>query len=130
MKGLDFIENINKKIIILIVGIPLLLGILVAGFLIIRDSMEDRRINAREEQKMACDIADFKGETFNKDDCDLLFPELVESLDLSMDPLRDKDFQWTEEEVSRLWLEASAADIDYFTEANHKLVWDILKNAP
>jgi hypothetical protein len=130
MKLPDFLGSISKRVILIIGGSTVLLIILIVGFLVLRDYMEDKSVNAMEQRKMAYDTANLNQTTLMKNRSELLYPEVIEELDLSMDLYRSKNYKWTEDEVSRLWIEPDASDIDYFTEANHKLIWDILKNAP
>lgn len=130
MKLPDFLGSISKRVILIIGGSTLLLILLIVGFLVLRDYIEDKSVNAIEQRKMAYDTASLNQTTLMKNRSELLYPEVVEELDLSMDLYRSKNYKWTEDEVSRLWIEPDASDIDYFTEANHKLIWDILKNAP
>lgn len=108
----------------------LALMLIIVGVLVLRDYLQDRSISAAEERKMAYDSSRLDQTTRDRNRSNLLFPEVVEELDLSPDPYRDRDFNWTEEEVARLWIEPDTRDIDYFTDANHKLIWDILKDVP
>ena len=130
MKLPKFLSSINKKVFLIIGGSTLLLIFVIVGILVRRDYMEDKSVNAMEQRKMAYDTAKLNQTTQMRNRSELLYPEVIEELDLSMDLYRSKNFKWTEDEVSRLWIEPDSSDIDYFTEANHKLVWDILKNAP
>lgn len=130
MKLPKFLSSINKKVFLIIGGSTLLLIFVIVGILVLRDYMEDKSVNAMEQRKMAYDTTKLNQTTQMRNRSELLYPEVIEELDLSMDLYRSKNFKWTEDEVSRLWIEPNASDIDYFTEANHKLVWDILKNAP
>lgn len=130
MKLPDFLGSVSKRVILIMGGSTILLILLIVGFLVLRDYMEDKSVNAIEQRKMAYDTASLNQTTLMKNRSELLYPEVIEELDLSMDLYRSKNYKWTEAEVSRLWIEPDASDIDYFTEANHKLIWDILKNAP
>ncbi|MDC7231815.1 MAG: hypothetical protein PQJ58_01185 [Spirochaetales bacterium] len=130
MKLRDVLGTLNRKGLIILGVSTFTLIILIVGVLVLRDYLEDRSVNAREEQKMAYDTARLSQTTRMKNRSDLLFPEVIEELDLTMDLYRSKTFQWTEDEVSRLWIEPDASDIDYFTEANHQLIREILKDAP
>ncbi len=126
----NILRSINKRVLILMGAGALFLSILIAAVMVIRDYREDSSIKAREEVKMAYDMNNLIEAAKNSNRCDFIFPEVIEELDLSADPYRAVNFKWTDEEVSRLWQEADAADIDYFTEANHRLIWEILKDAP
>jgi len=126
----SFLSSINKRILILMGAMALFLSLVIAAILIIRDYREDTSIKKSEELKMAYDMDNLIESAKMDNRCDLIYPEVIEELDLTADPYRALNFKWTEEEVSRLWQEPDASDIDYFTEANHKLVWDILKDVP
>ena len=111
-------------------GITLGLCLLIMGILWIRDYRMDKSINRAEEAKMSYDAEHLNSTTADSNRSELLFPEMIEELDLSSDPYRSRNFKWDEQEVKRLWIEPDAKDIDYFEEANHRLVWEILKDAP
>jgi len=130
MKPGSVFSSVNKKVLVLIGGSALLLSIIISTVLVIRYYRLDSSIKASEEQKMAYNTDKLIESAKINNNCDLIYPEVIEELDLSVDPYRSPNFKWSEKEVSRLWQEPDAADIDYFTEANHKLVWDILKDAP
>jgi len=130
MKPADVFKSVSKNVLLTMGGATLLLILIIAGILILRDYMEDQSINAIEQRRMAYDTSRLSQTNRMKNRSELLYPEVIEELDLSMDPYRSPDFEWTEQEVSRLWIEPDASDIDYFTDANHRLIWDILKDAP
>ena len=111
-------------------GATLGLCLLIVALLWVRDFRMDRSINRQEEAKMAYDAQRLNSTTADRNRSELLYPEMIEELDLSCDPYRSLNFKWDEDEVSRLWIEPDARDIDYFKEANHRLVWEILKDAP
>ncbi|MDC7240111.1 MAG: hypothetical protein PQJ50_07100 [Spirochaetales bacterium] len=130
MRPADFFLQLNKRVFIFMAAGTLALMLIIVGVLVLRDYLQDRSISAAEERKMAYDSSRLDQTTRDRNRSNLLFPEVVEELDLSPDPYRDRDFSWTEEEVARLWIEPDTRDIDYFTDANHKLIWDILKDVP
>lgn len=130
MKLAEVFKSVRKKVLLIIGGSMFVLIFLIVGILVLRDYMEDRSVNAIEQRRMAYDTARLNQTTQMKNRSELLYPEVIEELDLSMDLYRDMDFKWSEAEVSRLWIEPDASDIDYFTDANHQLIWDILKDVP
>ncbi|MDA3958239.1 hypothetical protein [Oceanispirochaeta sp.] len=130
MRLANIMASINKKLIITIAVSALVITFLIVASLIIIDYREDKSIKDAEQRKMAYDMSKLSQSTKSRNRCELIYPEIIEELDLTIDPYRDLNFKWTEDEISRLWLEPDAADIDYFTDANHKLIWDILKDAP
>ena len=130
MRPADLISSINKKILLIIGGSALVISFLIVALMFIFNYIEQKSVNETEQKKMAYDMNILSRSTKIKNRSELIYPEIIEELDLSIDPYRDTNFKWTDEEVATLWIEADGEDIDYFTKANHKLVWDILKDAP
>jgi heme/copper-type cytochrome/quinol oxidase subunit 1 len=122
--------SINKKVLILMGAAALLLSFLIVTLMLFFNYREEKSVKEAEQKKMAYDMSILSQTTKSKNRSELIYPEVIEEQDLSIDPYRERDFKWTADEVSRLWIEPDAGDIDYFTDANHKLVWDILKDAP
>ncbi len=124
------LASLDKRILLLIVGSTLFLSFTIALFLVVRDFRADKRIEQEESQKMVYDNESLHKITENSNKSSLIFPEMIEEMDLSVDPLRPWNFEWTDEELNRLWIQPDPSDIDYFSEANHDLIWSFLQNAP
>jgi hypothetical protein len=122
--------SVDKRILMIMAGATLGLCLVIVGLLWLRDYRMDKRINRAEEIKMAYDAERLNSTTAAGNRSEFLYPEMIEELDLGNDPYRSRAFRWDEGEVKRLWIEPDAADIDYFEEANHRLIWEILKDAP
>ncbi len=129
-KILKLFASLDKKILLFIAGGTLFLSFSIILLLVIRDSMADKRIEQEESVKMAYDSNRLVSLTEDANKRPLIFPEMIEELELSADPLRPRDFEWTDDEVNRLWIEPDPEDIDYFSQANHALIWSLLQNAP
>ncbi len=123
-------SGLDKKVFIHI-GIGMAsLSLLIVGVLFIRDLLEDRSVNKEEQKKMAYDLEQLDESVASQSQCSILYFEELEELFLEMDYYRTSEIPWVNGEVSEFWIPADRSDLDYFTEANHRLVWDILKDAP
>ena len=124
------LSGLDKKVFVLIgIGMASLI-LLIVGGLFIRDLLEDRSVIKEEQKKMAYDLEQLDESIARRSQCNVLFFEDLEELFLEMDYYRTGEVPWVNGEVSEFWLPADRSDIDYFTEANHKLVWDILQDVP
>ncbi len=130
MKIANVFASLNKKVLVIIAGVTLGLCLLIVTFLWLRDYRMDRKVNRAEEAKMSYNAEHLNSTTADSNRSELLYPEMIEELELSCDPYRSLNFKWDEKEVKRLWIEPDAGDIDYFEKANHRLIWEILKDAP
>ncbi len=130
MKAAKLFSQVSKRVLVFIAAGTFALILMITGILVLRDFLQDRSINEMEQQRMAYDSSSLEQATRDRNRSTILYPEVVEELDLSPDPYRESGFKWDDKEVSRLWIEPDAGDIDSFSDANHKLIWDILKDAP
>ena len=125
-----FFKSMNSRIFI-IMGITTgSLILLIAGILIIRDFRMDRSVNKKEKVKMAYNLEKLNETIKRQTECDILFFEDLEELPLDIELYRTTELPWNHSEVSSFWIPADRKDIDYFTEANHQLIREILKDAP
>ncbi len=123
----NFLKGINKKILF---GIPAAF-LLIAGLITFAILYRDNRAEKKERDFYAGYDRDSMFRAYNyQGHYRLIYPEAVEILDFSMVPYRPLNFSWTEAEVQEFWIPPKKEDIDLFSEANHKLIWEILKDAP
>ena len=123
-------KGLNRKFFIILGSVSFGLILLIVGFLIISDLLEDRSVNKAEQVKMAYNLENLDRAMESQKQGDILYFEDLEELFLDMDLYRETGHEWTQEDVSEFWIPADRSDIEYFTKVNHELVWEILKDAP
>ena len=125
-----YLKDLKPRVFINIGIITLSVSFLIVGFLIIRDFINDKKINTAEEQKMAYNLENLDKAIEDMAHSNLLYFENLEQLNLDMELYRNTEIPWPTEKVREFWIPADRTDIDYFSKANHELIWDILKDAP
>ncbi len=125
-----YLKDLKPRVFIIMGISALSLSFLIAGFLVIRDFVNDKKINTAEEQKMAYNLEKLDEAIADMAQSNLLFFENLEQLNLDMELYRSTEIPWPREKVREFWIPADRSDIDYFSKANHELIWDILKDAP
>ena len=123
-------SGLSRKVFVFI-GIGMAsFTLIIVGILFVRDLIEDRSINREEQIKMAYNLEQLDKAVAIQSQGSILYFEDLEELFLDMDYYRKSEVPWVNGEVGEFWIPADRSDIDYFTEANHRLVWNILKDAP
>lgn len=123
-------KGLNRKYFIILGSVTAGVLLIILGILIISDLLEDRSINKAEQQKMAYNLENLDLSMVSQNQEDLLYFEDLEELFLDMELYREIEHKWTTKDVADFWIPADRSDIDYFTRANHDLIWEILKDAP
>jgi len=123
-------RSLNRKVFIILGAVTGVVLLVIVGILILTDTLEDRSVNREEQKKMAYNADRLNRTVSTMNQCDLIYFEEIEELILTIDPYRERSVPWSTEEVSRFWIQPDEQDIDYFSEANHELIWNILKDAP
>ena len=124
------INSLNPRVFITIGVIAAGLTLCIAGFLIVRDFIEDKNINKVEKTKMAYNLEQLDENIASRTRSNLLYFEDLEPLFLNPELYRETELPWTLDDVREFWIPADRSDIDYFINANHDLIWDILKDSP
>lgn len=123
-------SGLNPKVFVVLTVTTVGLTLLIVGGLILRDLLQDRKINRAEQLKMAYNLEQLDKTIAGQTQSDILYFEDLLELSFAVQPYRENPLPWSEEDVREFWIPPDRSDIDYFTQANHKLVWEILKNAP
>lgn len=124
------LKGLNRKYFIILGSVSAGILLLIVGILIISDLLEDRSINKAEQLKMAYNLENLDKAMASQKQGEILYFEDLEELFLDMELYRETGHKWSARDVKEFWIPADRSDIDYFTKANHDLIWDILKDAP
>ena len=124
------LKDLKPKVFITIGIVTLSLCVVIVGFLVIRDYLKDKKINDAEKVKMAYNLDQLDEAIADMAQSNILYFENLEQLNLNMELYRNTKIPWSQDDVREFWIPADRSDIDYFIEANHSLVWDILKDVP
>ncbi|OQY35025.1 MAG: hypothetical protein B6241_02575 [Spirochaetaceae bacterium 4572_59] len=121
-------KGLSRKYFIILGLVSAGILLLIVGILIVTDLLEDRSINKAEQGKMAYNLENLDKAMASQKQCNMLYFEDLEELFLDMELYRETGHEWTSDDVAEFWIPADRSDIDYFTEANHELIWGILKD--
>ena len=94
MKISRVFASVDKRVLLIMAGVTLGICLLIIALLWLRDYRMDKSINSAEEIKMAYDAERLNSTTADGNRSELLYPEMIEELDLGNDPYRSRNFKW------------------------------------